>query len=360
MIIAPEKWQSLIISLLLIAVAVIAGFIIHAILIKILSKWKKRSEAGAGGLKINIDYLKAPLRALLPALCLVFISPALQFSDPVMDFINRVLSIWIILTMAWLVIRMIALLKDRLQSRYQIDVKDNLKARQIHTQLRVAQRVLNAIIIILALATILMTFDKVRQLGVSILASAGIIGVIVGFAAQKSITTIFAGIQIAITQPIRIEDVVIVENEWGWIEEITLTYVVVRIWDQRRLVVPITYFIEKPFQNWTRSSAWMLGTVYIYTDYTVPVEKIREKLYEILEASEYWDHKVKVLQVTSTTERTMELRALMSAPDSPTAWNLRCQVRESLLAFLQSNYPSGLPRVRLETEIQKESSQSQS
>lgn len=215
MFIAPEKLQSLIISLLIIAAAVIAGFIFHAILIKILSKWQKRSKGDSEGLKINIVYLKAPLRALVPALSLVFVAPVLQFSEPVMHLFNRIFGIWIILTLAWLGIRVIALLKERLQSRYQIDVKDNSKARQIHTQLRVAQRVLNAIVIILALATVLMAFDKVRQLGVSILASAGIIGVIVGFAAQKSITTIFAGIQIAITQPIRIEDVVIVENEWG-------------------------------------------------------------------------------------------------------------------------------------------------
>ena len=207
---------------------------------------------------------------------------------------------------------------------------------------------------ILALAAILMTFDKVRQLGASILASAGIAGIIVGLAAQRSIATLLAGIQIALTQPIRIDDVVIVENEWGRIEEITLTYVVVRIWDLRRLIVPITYFIEKPFQNWTRISADLLGTVFLYTDYTVPIQAVREELRRILEGSEKWDRRVCVLQVTDTTERTVQLRALVSAADSSKAWDLRCEVREKLVDFLQKNYPHALPRVRAEIDEHKQ------
>jgi len=194
----------------------------------------------------------------------------------------------------------------------------------------------------------LMTFEKVRQLGTSILASAGVIGIIVGVAAQRTIATFLAGIQIAVTQPIRIDDVVIVENEWGRIEEITLTYVVVRIWDLRRLVLPITYFIEKPFQNWTRVTADILGTVFIYVDYTVPIQAVREELHRILQNSKLWDKKVWGLQVTNTTEHTVELRALMSAPDASSAWDLRCEVRERLVEFIQKNYPDGLPKVRAE------------
>ncbi|MDH3556523.1 MAG: mechanosensitive ion channel family protein, partial [Deltaproteobacteria bacterium] len=177
---------------------------------------------------------------------------------------------------------------------------------------------------------------------------AGIVGIIVGLAAQKSISTLFAGIQMAITQPIRIDDVVIVENEWGRIEEITLTYVVVRIWDLRRLIVPITYFLEKPFQNWTRISADLLGTVFLYVDYTVPVEAVRAELKRILESSPLWDKQVCTLQVTNATDRTLELRALMSAADSPRAWELRCDVREKLIGFIRQNYPDGLPKVRAE------------
>jgi hypothetical protein len=180
------------------------------------------------------------------------------------------------------------------------------------------------------------------------LASAGIVGLVIGFATQKTVSTVLAGLQIAITQPIRVDDVVIVENEWGRIEEITLTYVVVRLWDLRRLVVPITYFIEKPFQNWTRVSADLMGTVSIYSDYTLPVQSLREELHSILRASNLWDGRVWGLQVTGATERALELRALMSASDASSAWDLRCDVREKLVAFIQNKYPESLPRLRAE------------
>jgi small-conductance mechanosensitive channel len=210
------------------------------------------------------------------------------------------------------------------------------------------KRIVIVIVCILAFGSILMTFEKVRQLGTTILASAGVVGIVVGMAAQRTIATFIAGIQIAITQPIRVDDVVIVENEWGRIEEITLTYVVVRIWDLRRLIVPITYFIEKPFQNWTRISADILGTVYLYTDYTVPVDAVREELQKILKESDHWDGKVCGLVVTNATEQTLELRALMSATDASLAWDLRCEVREKLIEFIKREYPEALPRVRAE------------
>jgi small-conductance mechanosensitive channel len=193
----------------------------------------------------------------------------------------------------------------------------------------------------------LMVFQSVRQFGTAMIASAGVAGIIIGFAAQKSLATFLAGLQIAMTQPIRIDDVVIVEGEWGRIEEITLTYVVVCIWDLRRLVVPITYFIEKPFQNWTRTSSDILGTVFLQVDYDVPVEAVRAELTRILEASTLWDRKVNVLQVTESRERTLELRALASASDAGRSFDLRCEVREKLVAFIQKNYPGSLPRVRV-------------
>ncbi|MFP3912470.1 MAG: mechanosensitive ion channel family protein [Desulfobacteraceae bacterium] len=245
-------------------------------------------------------------------------------------------------------IKAVYILEELVLNQFKTDVADNLRARRIHTQIQILKKVVIVVVGLFALAVILMTFEKVRYLGTSILASAGIAGIIVGFAAQRSIATLLAGIQIAITQPIRIDDVVIVENEWGRIEEITLTYVVVRIWDLRRLVVPITYFLEKPFQNWTRTSADILGTVFLYVDYSVPVEAVREAFQRILEKSEKWDGRVSVLQVTNTTERTVELRALMSARDASTAWELRCHVREKLVEFLQKNYPHALPRLRAE------------
>jgi small-conductance mechanosensitive channel len=185
-------------------------------------------------------------------------------------------------------------------------------------------------------------------LGASVLASAGVIGIIVGFAAQRTIANLFAGFQLAMTQPIRIDDVVIVENEWGRIEEITLTYVVVRIWDLRRLIVPLSYFIERPFQNWTRAQSDILATVFLYTDYAVPVDAMREELKRILAQAPDWDGKVCVLQVTNASDRSVELRALASAADASKAWNLRCEIREKLIFFVQQNYPDSLPRVRAE------------
>jgi small-conductance mechanosensitive channel len=200
------------------------------------------------------------------------------------------------------------------------------------------------------LATALMTFEKVRQLGTTLLASAGIAGIIIGIAAQRSIAALIAGVQMALTQPIRVDDVVIVENEWGRIEEITLTYVVVRIWDLRRLIVPTTYFLEKPFQNWTRVSTDLLGTVFLYVDYTVPVEEVRAELKRLAENSELWDGQVCVLQVTDTTEHAMQLRVLVSASDASNAWTLRCEVREKLVEFIQKNYPRSLPRLRADVQ----------
>jgi small-conductance mechanosensitive channel len=238
--------------------------------------------------------------------------------------------------------------EDLILSRYNINVEDNLKARKIYTQTHIIKRIIAVIIIIVAVALILLGFDSFRQIGAGILASAGLAGLVIGFAAQKIIGNFLAGIQIAFAQPIRVDDVVIVENEWGWIEEITLTYVVVRIWDLRRLVVPISYFIERPFQNWTRVSADLLGTVFVYTDYTVPVNEIREELERIAKNSDKWDGKVCGLQVTNATEQTMELRALVSAADSSKAWDLRCEVREKLIEFIQNKYPEALPKTRAE------------
>jgi small-conductance mechanosensitive channel len=204
------------------------------------------------------------------------------------------------------------------------------------------------VITVVMFAAGLMMFDQVRSLGASVLASAGVIGIIVGFAAQRTIANLFAGFQLAMTQPIRIDDVVIVENEWGRIEEITLTYVVVRIWDLRRLIVPLSHFIEHPFQNWTRDQSDILGTVFLYTDYKTPVDSLREELRRIVAQSPNWDGKVCGLQVTNASERSLELRALASAADASKAWDLRCEIREKMIYFVQQNYPDSLPRLRAE------------
>lgn len=337
-------------SLTILLGAALVGFVIHFLINFFLKKWHKRRESSLKGLKLELSHLRAPLRMLIPAICIAIVLPFVRLPQQILSLLIHLVNLWIIGTTGWLLVKIVLIVRDLVLSRYQIDVKDNLEARRVYTQIRLIQRILIVIILFVTLAIMLLTFDKVRQIGMSLLASAGIIGIILGFAAQKTLGNLLAGIQIAIAQPIRLDDVVIVENEWGWIEEITLTYVVMRIWDLRRLIIPISYFIENPFQNWTRISAALLGTVYLYADYTVPVEAVRQELFRILEKSEYWDGKVKGLQVTNTTDRIVELRALMSAVDSPTTWNLRCEVREKLLTFVQKNYHESLPQMRVTLE----------
>lgn len=337
-------------SLTILLGAALVGFVIHFLINFFLKKWHKRRESSLKGLKLELSHLRAPLRMLIPAICIAIVLPFVRLPQQILSLLIHLVNLWIIGTTGWLLVKIVLIVRDLVLSRYQIDVKDNLEARRVYTQIRLIQRILIVIILFVTLAIMLLTFDKVRQIGMSLLASAGIIGIILGFAAQKTLGNLLAGIQIAIAQPIRLDDVVIVENEWGWIEEITLTYVVMRIWDLRRLIIPISYFIENPFQNWTRISAALLGTVYLYADYTVPVEAVRQELFRILEKSGYWDGKVKGLQVTNTTDRIVELRALMSAVDSPTTWNLRCEVREKLLTFVQKNYHESLPQMRVTLE----------
>jgi len=199
-------------------------------------------------------------------------------------------------------------------------------------------------------ASVLMLFEEMRRFGTSILASAGVVGIIIGFAAQKTISNLFAGFQLAMTQPIRLDDVVIVEGEWGRIEEITLTYVVIHIWDDRRLVVPLSYFIEKPFQNWTRASADLLGSVFVWVDYSLPLDETRKALKGIIESNPLWDRRFWNLQVTDATERAMQIRVLATAADSSKAWDLRCDIREKLIAYIQKNHPQSLPQLRASFE----------
>jgi len=297
--------------------------------------------------------LKSPLRFLIPALCVSGITPLLRLPEKALLFAGDFFRILIIALFGWIAVKIVHVARDAFLSRYDMSAQDNVHARSMHTQIRLIANVIGVVIVLLTVSFILMSFSQVRHIGMSLLASAGILGIVVGFAAQKTLGNFIAGIQIAIAQPIRLDDVVIIENEWGWIEEITLTFVVVRIWDLRRLVVPISYFLEKPFQNWTRTSADLLGTVFIYTDYSVPVKEIRTELTRILESSSKWDKKVNGVQVTNVTEKTVELRALMSAADSPAAWALRCEVREKLLEFLQQRFPECLPRIRLEMNKEK-------
>lgn len=333
------------ISALIISSAIILGSILlHFILFKVLKKMSKNDNFL---IQQSYERFKVPGFVFLLTIAFNIIVFSFASENATVIFIKHALKLLLIYSVAWLVLQLTALGRDMILRRYDLEEKDNLKARRVYTQFKIIQRILNFMVILIALAIALMTFEGIRKIGIGLFASAGVAGIILGFAAQKMIGTVLAGFQIAITQPIRLEDVVIVEGEWGWIEEITLTYVVVRIWDKRRLIVPTTYFIEKPFQNWTRVSADILGTVFIYTDYTVPFNALRDELTRILEADSNWDKNVNVLQVTNATEKTVEIRALMSAVDSPTAWDLRVNVREKLIEFLQKKYPDSLPKTRL-------------
>jgi small-conductance mechanosensitive channel len=297
------------------------------------------------------SFIRHCRKSLRLVILLIIFSTALPLFSIPLPFnasIERFMSSFFIIAVAWLLIKITFVLEDLILNRYKTDSEDNLHARKIYTQVQFLKKAAIIVMGIVASGTILMTFESFRRLGTSILASAGIAGIVIGLAAQRYIGTLLAGLQIAITQPIRIDDVVLVEKEYGRIEEITLTYVVVRIWDLRRLVLPITYFTETPFQNWTRITADMMGTVFLYVDYTVPVQEVREELNRILKNSPNWDHNVSGLLVTNATEHTMELRALVSASDSPTLWNLRCEVREKLIEFIRENYPDSFPKVRAE------------
>jgi len=327
-------------------IALLVGVAGHYVVFRILLHLTRRTRVTFDNALVNRCY--RPLQWIAILLIVRVVSKLPNFKSQIPEVAEHAIALLMIALVAWLLMRITYVLEDYVTSRFDIGVSDNLKARKIYTQFKVLKRIVIVIVGILAFGTILMTFDRVRQLGTTILASAGVVGIVVGMAAQRTISTFIAGLQIAITQPIRVDDVVIVENEWGRIEEITLTYVVVKIWDLRRLIVPITYFIENPFQNWTRTSADILGTVFVYTDYNVPVDAVREELHNILKKSEHWDGKVCVLQVTNASDRTMELRALMSAADASTAWTLRCEVREKIVEFIKREYPQALPRLRTE------------
>ncbi|EUB97225.1 MscS Mechanosensitive ion channel [Rhizobium sp. CF080] len=232
--------------------------------------------------------------------------------------------------------------------RFKLDTEDNLLARTHVTQSRIAERIASFMIVAITIAATLMTFPAVQQYGVSLLASAGVAGIVLGLALQPVLKNIFAGIQLAITQPIRIDDALIVEGEWGNVEEITSTYVVVKLWDWRRMILPLSYFIETPFQNWTRDSSELIGTVMIYLDYSVPVNAVRRKVEEIAATSKLWDRRVVAVQVTDFRENVMEIRILVSASNAPRTFDLRCEVREKIIDFIQREYSASLPRVRAE------------
>jgi small-conductance mechanosensitive channel len=332
-----SQWQSLFYVILLISLL--------RIIYRVLARFQEKADKLLT--REIIDVAKSPLLTLIGLAGIRAISEPFLVNENITDFINHSYSIVSIAIGSWLVWEIVQAASDVFLSKYDVSVADNYRARKIHTQFRVLTRLAHVLIVIITLSLILMTFDGVETIGTSLLASAGVTGIIIGFAAQKTLGTVVAGIQIAITQPIKIDDAVVVEGEWGWIEEITFTYVVIRIWDLRRLIVPITYFIEKPFQNWTRKNAEIIGTVYIHTDYRLPVVELRKELEKQLNETELWNGNVCNLQVVETQETTMTFRALMTAENSPKTWDLRCHIREKLIGWIAENHPDSLPRTRV-------------
>jgi small-conductance mechanosensitive channel len=324
--------------------SVLLAFVARSILFAVLNRLAKRAPSL---LKDSlIRHSERLARWILPLLAVVVALPAVPLADAVMRPIRHLVALALIASVAWLFVLASEVVFDVFAGRYRTDVADNLEARKIQTQLRVLRRIVAVLVIVITAGVMLMTFPDIRQIGTSLLASAGLAGLVVGMAMRPTLSSLVAGMQIALTQPIRIDDVVVVDGEWGRIEEIQTTFVIVRIWDLRRLVLPLSYFIENPFENWTRTSADLLAYVPLWVDYTVPVDEVRQELTRVLKSTDKWKGEVNVLQVIDASEHAIQIRALMDARDSGQAWDLRCYVREKLIHFLQQRYPNSLPRLR--------------
>lgn len=328
---------------ILLGVAIVIGLIVKYMLALLLKRKPKDGRPAFSVTRSILSRLGKPFSYFLPLLTLNFLLPLMKMKPRVEAFVDRSVGILLTVAFANVLIAVVKVFEDYAYHTFDIQKADNLKERKIRTQLQFIRRLAITLILILAACFILLSFNNLRKLGTGLLTGVGVGGIIIGFAAQKSLGNLLAGFQIAFTQPLRIDDVLVVEGEWGRVEEITLTYVVLNIWDQRRLILPINYFVEKPFQNWTRTTADILGTVFLYLDYSVSLDGLREELSRLLENDPLWDKRIKVMQVTNTSERTMEVRALMSASSSGNAFDLRCNVREGLIKYLQRNYPEAFP-----------------
>ena len=331
--------------LIVLAVFVGGGLLAHRIVFAILRRLVKNRDVFWRGV---VERARVKLRVLLVIVAIgigVSVSPL----DPEPSaLIRSVLLFVFILASGWLVSGVLDMWTVVHLKRYNVSVEDNLLARKHLTQTRILQRVVKVILVIVTVGLALMTISGFRQWGVSLLASAGVVGIIAGLALQPILTNMVAGIQIALTQPIRIDDAVIVENEWGNVEEISATYVVVKLWDWRRMVLPLSYFITTPFQNWTRENARLIGTAFFYVDYEAPIDRLRAAFEDIVKSSRLWDGDVQVMQVTDITERVLQVRCLASARSAPVAFDLRCEIREKLMAFMRDECREALPRDRLE------------
>jgi small-conductance mechanosensitive channel len=337
-------------TLALAALAVAVGIVLlaHYVVLRILDRLLGARRVF---LSLLLTRTAGPTRLAVVIFAVSVVTQWAPVDPAVTQAITHALLIAFIILVGWMAMIAVAIAADIYLRRFTFDAEDNLLARKHVTQVRILQHAADTLTIVITAAAAFMTFETVRQYGISLFASAGVVGVVVGLAARPVLTNFIAGIQIAMTQPIRLEDAVIVEGEFGWVEEIATAYVVIRLWDRRRMIVPLSYFIEKPFQNWSRQSTSLIGSVVLYVDYAASVGRIRDKLSEIVSQSPLWDHQVVSLQVNDIKETTMQLRALVSAKAPDMLGNLQAEVREKLIDFLQKEHPEALPRGRAALDI---------
>ena len=332
-------------ALMVLVFSIIAGILLRWLFIRFLRISRDRQNSVLAGAVLK--RLNNRTRLFFPLVVFLILQPIILLEEPLDTIVFKATEVLLFITIGWLLLKLIDVLEDLAYVHYGEERKNPYQERKVKTQLQFLKRILGVVIVVIVLASVLLTINGVRQAGAAILTSAGVAGIVVGIAAQKSLANLLAGFQIAITQPIKIDDAVIVEGEWGIIEEITLTYVVVKIWDKRRIVLPINYFIEKPFQNWTRRSADLTGVIMLYVDYSLPVDELRRALSSILQEEELWDKESETIQVVDTTDKTMTLRVLVSAGDAGSTFTLRCSVREKLISFIREQYPDALPKHRV-------------
>ena len=352
MALSRQEWLYII---FLFSAVVVFGNGIHYVVFRLIH----RQQKGAGR-SIGIGmYLAKPARAVFLTIGLLIVLPYLpRIPLLVRDRVEQFAHVFLVLFLGWLAIGGVYVLQSLLLSRFDTTAADNLRARSVHTQMQFFRRLIITFVVILDSGALLWSLHDPRlwKYGTGLLASAGLASLVIAVAAKSTASNLLAGLQIALSEPIRIDDVVVVQGEWGRIEEITNTYVVIKIWDERRLVVPLSFFIEQPFENWTRNRGDLLGTAFLYVDYCVPVEPLRAELQRVVSQSPLWDKRVCGLQVTNLTDRAMELRCLVSAASSSQCFDLRCIVREKMIEFLQANYPHALPTLRVATTATGEKS----
>jgi small-conductance mechanosensitive channel len=333
------------VSLVLLVGATAAAWLLYAATLAVL---RRLLQGRRTYLRSVLEQTKNPTRLGLLLMALAIALPTAPVGSDTKIVIVRFLVLGTICLLGWIALTALNIAANLYLMQFRIDIEDNLLARKHVTQVRVLVRALDTIIVLVTLGFALMTFDAVRQYGVSLFASAGVAGVVFGLAAQPVLSNLIAGVQLAVTQPIRLEDAVTVQNEYGWIEEITATYVVIRLGDQRRLIVPLNYFIQQPFYNWTRQATPTIGTVVLYLDYAAPIDIIRKKAAELVEQTKQDNAKVTSVQVTNASVQAIEVRIVVNSDSATTTGNVSAELREKLIAFLQQEHPEALPRQRNE------------